>query len=469
MILKSDFSSEVTTVVSDFLIKHGLSRNSEIAVALSGGADSVCLLYALCELREAMQLTLDAIHVNHGIRGDDAAFDEAFCRELCDRLRVTLTVYHVDVPEYAHQAHLSLESAARKLRYDCFDSFIKTHSNAYIATAHQADDHAETVLFRMARGTGLRGLCGIPAQRGRFIRPCLRLTAEQMRLALDSKGYSYCVDATNFDTSYTRNYVRREIMPLFKNVHEGACENISLMTEGLSEDEEYLVGCARARLTETSAEHRRSVIRDCPRPIAKRMIRLLYEEIKQSEDALTAKQVDSALELVCNGAYHAVMTLPCGVEMHLEGDALRFDAVCDLPILIPHDIVLGFNRFEETGDCMILSEEPITLQKFPGLNIYKLLIQSTICFDTMDVHLFVRGKQDGDSYRFGGMTRKLKKLFNDKNFSKKKRATHPVLCDERGILWVPEFGVREGNDVNTADTKRCLHVCYGSMTEAPID
>ncbi len=464
MLHKTNTYHHVKEVIEKQLLEWNL-QGSSIAVALSGGADSVALLRVLCDLKTVLKLCVSAIHVHHGIRGDEADEDLAFCETLCERYQVPLHSYRVDAPALAEQSHISLESAARQVRYHCFDAYLKENREDRIAMAHHADDNAETVLFRISRGTGLRGLCGIPARRERFIRPCLSLRAGEMRDALAEIGQSYRVDSTNSDVAYTRNFIRHEVLPQIERVHEGAVKNISLMTEGLQEDESYLMEIADTKCKNADVSDMRRVIASEPPSIAKRMLWRLYEDVRCSEDAITAGQLEDALALIRSEKAHARMTLPCGVEMYIDRDMLMFRSMTAEGALREHEVTMGINVFPETGECLILSEEPIDNAKIPSRNIYKLLIHSVLCFDKMDVRLHVRAKRDGDAYRRGGMTRSLKTLYNSKKMSLAARLRRPVLCDDEGILWVPGFGVRDGND-DTKNKGECrIYICYCGFSE----
>ncbi len=461
---KTDAYHHMTDVVCDRLHAWGLT-GSHIAVALSGGADSTALLHVLCDLREAFALRVSAIHVHHHIRASEADEDMHFAEELCTSLDVPLKIYHVDAPAVAEALHMSLESAARQERYRAYAAYHETYPDAFIAMAHHADDQFETVMFRMARGTGLRGMCGMPARRDYFIRPLLSLRAREIREVLSDADISYREDSTNADIAYTRNFLRHEVTPAMERVHEGAVENISLMTESLREDEIYLSTLAKEKLESSAPDTLRDVIAHAPTPIAKRMIRQLYEVVRGSVDAMTAEQMNTALALIRSDKPHVRMTLPCDTEMYIDRHLLLFRATDETRLLLQHSVSLGVNVFEETGDCLILSDKPIDATDFPIINIYKLLIHSALRFDTMDLHLYVRRKQEGDAYRYGGMTRTLKKLFNDKKLSLASRAVRPVLCDDAGILWVPGFGVRD----TAGDTKNrgacCIYALYCSNTE----
>ncbi len=461
---KADAFDSARDRVCSFLVTNGY-QGTHLAVALSGGADSVCLLHILCELRVELSLTVSAIHVHHGIRAEEADHDMLFCRTLCEQRGVELTIFHVDAPSHANTHRMSLESAGRELRYRCFTTYHEAHSDVLIATAHHADDNAETVLFRMARGTGLRGLCGIPAQRDFYVRPCLALCREEMHHALTERGYTHCEDSTNADLAYTRNFIRHEVLPILSRVHEGTVKNISLMTEGLCEDDAFLLSYAAKRLADTEIGRLRAAIVAESPAIAKRMLWLLYEEKRRSADALTAEQMQAALDMIRGDRVHASMSLPCGVILQVERDTLAFRSTDETYGLLPHALTMGVNYFPETGECLVLSEKPVDVTNDLSFNIYKLLIHSTLHFDTMDIRLSVRAKQDGDSYRYGGMTRSLKKLYNEKKLSLQARANRPVVCDEAGILWVPGFGVRDrGADAAEKGDYR-IYACYCGFSE----
>ena len=462
---KTEMSRTDVTPLScaeEFLRLHRLTGR-QITVALSGGADSAVLLSVLATLSERLGLTLSCIHVNHRIRGEEADRDEAFCRRLCDGLGVPLAVKTCDVPAFCQEAGVSQETGARMLRYAIFDAYLEEHPEAYLATAHNADDNAETVLFRMARGTGLAGLGGIPPVRGRYIRPLLAVTAAEIRTYARDTGLSYVLDSTNLDLGVTRNYIRAEILPRMEQVHGGATLHISSMVERVRRDEEYLVSCARALLAEATQGNLRSAIREAPDAVATRAIRLLYEEVRRSPDALTQEQTEEALALIRREDKSLSMTLPQGIVMHLWGATVRF---CEAeeehyPCETLH---LGFNRLAGRECAIVYSLSPITEDTCPEMKFYKQLTHASCLSATIDSGLYVREKRDGDHYRFGGMTRKLKKLFCDSKLSPEQRRRLPVICDGEGILWVPGYGVRDADE--EIDAKR-VYLCY--MTEEVHD
>ncbi len=207
-----------------------ISEGDTVTVALSGGADSVCLLFLLKESEEELKINVRAAHVEHGIRGEESIGDMEFCKELCEKLGVPLSVKQVDVPAYVKETGKSTEEAARDLRYEAL-----RETGYRIALAHHADDNAETMLFQLIRGTAYRGLSGMDPVRGDLIRPLLFATREEIEAYLKEKEQPYCTDSTNADTELSRNKIRHEVIPLLKEINERAVEHMGHSAEILKE------------------------------------------------------------------------------------------------------------------------------------------------------------------------------------------------------------------------------------------
>ncbi|MBQ7636234.1 MAG: tRNA lysidine(34) synthetase TilS, partial [Lachnospiraceae bacterium] len=204
-----------------------LDSGDGVLMGLSGGADSVCLLFMLNSLREEMELTIRAIHINHGIRGEEADRDEAFCKAFCEKLKVPFEAVHADIPALAKEEGLGLEEAGRKFRYDIFKERAKALGLNKIAVAHHMNDSAETMLFQMVRGSRLNGLSGIRPQNDNIIRPLLCVTREEIEEVLAENGLEYVTDSTNLSSDYTRNYLRNEILPALEKLRPNACRHMA--------------------------------------------------------------------------------------------------------------------------------------------------------------------------------------------------------------------------------------------------
>lgn len=223
------------------MIGFGIKNGDIVGAAVSGGIDSMALLDVLCNLRTEMNIIIVAFHFEHGIRGEKSLEDMRFVMRECDKRGVKCVTGSGDVVKLSRKEGISIETAAREARY----AFLDTQEAAVIATAHHAGDMAETVIMNLCRGSGLSGLCGIPEVRGRYIRPLLDITREEIERYAAQNGVSFVHDSTNDDTAYTRNYVRAEILPRFKVVNDKAIAHIAQTAKLLAEDEEVLMDAAR--------------------------------------------------------------------------------------------------------------------------------------------------------------------------------------------------------------------------------
>ncbi len=205
-------------------------------IALSGGADSVLLTLFLLSIKEKYELKLTAAHVEHGIRGAESAADAQFCEAFCKDNAIDFKVLHINAPAMAKKYKMGVEEYSRKARYAFFESF----DCDKIATAHNLSDNVETMLFRIARGTSLKGLCAIPPVRGKIVRPLIEISSSEIRSYLNSKHIAYRTDSTNSDNSYSRNFIRNEIIPRFKEVNADFEANASRLIFSCMADEDFL-------------------------------------------------------------------------------------------------------------------------------------------------------------------------------------------------------------------------------------
>lgn len=226
-----------------------IENGDYVLVGVSGGADSVCLLRLLADLQKEMGFFLEAVHVEHGIRGIESENDAAFVVRLCEELEIPLQLFFVDAVAYAKEQKLGLEEAARILRYDAYAQVAEKtlSSRVKVALAHHADDNAETVLFQMIRGSGIDGMSGMRPKRElmpgvEVVRPLLAVTRREIEAYLQKEGQAYCVDSTNTDTSYSRNKIRCHILPMLEEVNAQAVTHINQSAMLLRELGGYLSG-----------------------------------------------------------------------------------------------------------------------------------------------------------------------------------------------------------------------------------
>lgn len=226
-----------------------IAPKDRVIAGVSGGADSVCLLRLLLEIQKKMEFTLEAVHVEHGIRGEESREDAAFVRALCDRFHVPCHIYAVDVPDYAKEKGIGLEEAARILRYECYrkeaENRKEEKGTVRVALAHHADDNAETLLFHLIRGSGIAGLGGMQAkrpltERAEIIRPLLNVQRREIEAYLREIGQEYRKDSTNEDVDYSRNRIRHNILPELSQINEQAVSHMNRSAGMLRQAADYL-------------------------------------------------------------------------------------------------------------------------------------------------------------------------------------------------------------------------------------
>lgn len=291
----SEFVEKVRSALRGF---SAMKTAKTVVCGLSGGADSVSLLLALKELSGELGFTAAACHLNHGLRGDESDNDERFCAELCGKLGIPLCKKRESVRDYAEK-HESLEETARKVRYDFFEEALAVFGeNSVLATAHNANDNAETVLLNLIRGTGLRGLCGIPPERGRIIRPLLDIPRVEIELFLGENAQDYVTDKTNFSVLYTRNKVRAKILPEILEINPSFLSAIARMSKNLRADEDFFDEAAEKILEESKSGRGYSAekIDACSEPIKTRAVKKILSGGGVEPSALRIKTAVSLLK-----------------------------------------------------------------------------------------------------------------------------------------------------------------------------
>ena len=243
----------VKRTIFDYMM---LETGENVLVALSGGADSAALLLSLRELGYPVR----AFHLNHCLRGAESDRDEAFCRRLCEKLGVELTVERVDIAAAAGDS--AVEETARRIRYARLEH---AAHGAKIAVAHNADDNLETMLFHLVRGTGAKGLMGIPPVRGRIIRPLIEVERREIEAFLRERGQDFVTDSTNADTAYTRNRLRQEVVPVLRELNPQAAQAAARLSRQLRQDETCLQSYAQTcvQLCAVGKPHRRFAAERC--------------------------------------------------------------------------------------------------------------------------------------------------------------------------------------------------------------
>lgn len=389
-----------------------LSPGDRVIAAVSGGADSVTMLFALYLLRDELGITLEAAHFNHHLRGAESDRDEAFVTDFCGRY---------DIPLHLGSGRIvpgkkGLEAAARDARY----AFLRRLPGK-VATAHTADDNAETVLMRLIRGTGLKGLGAIAPVSGNVIRPMLTVTRDDVETFLEEYALPHVEDSSNGTDDFLRNRIRHGILPLMRAENPRIGENLSAMALLLRQDE----ACLQAMIPEEQ-------VPDVSRLKAMEpaLRRRALERFLKAQGVREPEQIHilQAEQLLYHWSPSAAMQFPGGVTIGRQYDRLvRLECSPELPetrLSVPGETCIGGKRF--------VSEYATDLEERPD----SVLVCPVGA-------LTVRSRRSGDTMRLPGGTRSLKKMYIDRKIPASQRAAVPVLADDRGVLAV--FGI--GTDI----------------------
>ncbi len=416
--------------IESYSEKYGmLPPGASVLCACSGGADSTALLRLLCEMPG---LSVACAHFNHRLRGEESDRDEVFVRELCAGLGVELFCGSGDVRAFASERSMGIEEAAREMRYAFLERTAEQHGFDRIATAHHAEDNAETVLLNLIRGSGLRGVSGIPPVRGKLIRPLLCVTRGEILTYLEDIGQNYVTDSTNREDDCARNRMRHRVLPLLAEENPAALEHISAASELLRRDEEYLTSCAE-RFMRAHCEGNELPIAaflDLPEAVGTRVLRQMLGQ-------LSRKHIDAVYAICASAEAHASADLP-GRRVRKERDRLILDQRESAPIK-KTELLYGETLLPEAG-YRILRRKAV-----PGEEIHNSF--NTFCFSCALIRgkMFVASRAPGDSVRLlgRGCTKTLKKLFSEVGLPLSERERTPVICDEAGVAAVYGFGTAE--------------------------
>ncbi len=414
---------------------HMLEPGESVLCAFSGGADSTALLRVLLELG----FNVRAYHLNHCLRGDESDRDEGFCRELCGKLGVKLTVERFDVNAEAIKTGESLETAARKLRYR---RFFETAKGCKIATAHTSDDNVETVLFNLARGTGARGLSGIPPVRGGIIRPLINVSRFEVEEYLSSLGQGYVTDSTNLEACYTRNRIRQGAVPVLKNINPSLPEAVGRVCLLIRQDDECLEALAAEAVEEAIREDGSFEVLPVlkkHKAVRTRAIRLLAKKAGMPMRDFGMVHVEALDRWLKSDAPSASCSLPHGFTARREYGCGRISKEISKAEKPAVKLEVPFDSFIWDGDIKIkiryLKKDEVFNK---SLNTF-CVDCGTISYDTF----CVRTRREGDRIclngKAGGKT--LKKLMIDRRIPRLRRGELAVIADEKGVIAVEGIGV----------------------------
>ena len=440
-----------------------LAPGERVVCALSGGCDSVCLLLLLTKLAGELGLAgVSALHVNHGIRGEEAERDEAFCRELCERLGVPLTVRHEDIPKIAAASGESLEEAGRRRRLEIFAEEAKARG-AKVAAAHHLNDQAETLLMSLARGTGPAGLAGMrplreDARGFTLIRPLLRASREEIEAYAAAQGTGWCEDSTNASGENSRSRLRAEVLPVLEDLWPGAARHAAALAAKLAAQEDFLdrlAGEAMEKLRRPDGSLDADALRREDPVLRQRIFALWLEENGGLKDVGEVHY--AALEDLLSGQSGRKIRLPGGRTVLLEQTGLR---------LISGPARRDGAETEENTPADL--SDRFETRVFPaGKNpeIQKKQYTKQLDYDTINGTLCFRTRRKGDYLTLpGGGRQSLQDFFVNEKIPSGRRDRVPLAADGSHILWIVGYRISEAAKI-TDNTKTIIEIKYGGDHE----
>lgn len=396
-----------------------------VAVGVSGGADSMCLLNILSLLKDEYGIILKAVHVNHNLRGDEALRDESLVRGYCAEKGIELTVYSADVKALSAELGIGTEECGRKVRYECF---AKAGCDA-VAVAHSLSDSVETTVYNLLRGTGIKGLCGIPVKREPdIIRPLIFCTREEIEAYCEKENIPYITDSTNLTDDYTRNYIRHNIIPSFERINGSSVSNISRASTVLREENDFIEKSATELIDKAKKKegYDCTLLSSAHSAVRKRAILILLYEIMLKQPLYIHTDLVNSIVINNNGK----VELSSGMYAQIKDGLLQFTQYEEK--VMPWEVRFH-NDIAETpyGSFRIIScdYDPVDKDLFDA--------------EKTDGNFLLSSRREGDRFVFKSrkISKSLKKLFNEAKIPVAERDKKAVLRDGKNVIWVEGFGV----------------------------
>lgn len=421
--------------IKEFMAEYDMTNAGDTVVCgLSGGADSVSLLLAMRILSGELGIAVEAIHVNHCLRNDESDRDESFCRELCNRLNVPFIAVSCDVRRFAEENSLSIEDAARRMRYSVFREY---SAGKKIATAHNADDNLETVILNLTRGTALKGLSGIPPVRNGIIRPLLTVSRREIEEFLTSHGQNYVTDSTNLTEDYTRNKIRHRIIPVMRELNSSITATSVTTLAGLRSENELIEAQVTAAEEKCLNDGVFRGLGEYPEVIRRRCISRM---LSKNGLPVSYKRLADCDRILLNGG-----------KLDLSGDRYFVSdrSSAGLRTIVP-------NSGEVVSKPLVIGENSI----FSGVRLVCEVMECDNCLKIEDVNkkltfylldcdkikgeAVVRSRKYGDRIKLSGrnFTSSVKKLINEKVPTDIRPTLH-FIEDEEGTIMAEGIGTAQ--------------------------
>lgn len=460
--------------VMDCIKKYNMILEGDaVLIGVSGGIDSITLLYSLYFLRDGLKCSLMVAHANHGLRGEESDREADFVSGIADELKLPSVIEKLNVLEYMAERGFSKQAAARELRYDFFKSVANRLSASKIALGHNADDQAETILMRLLRGSGARGLSGIRAMRDNIIiRPLIEISREEIAEFVRGEGLRYVEDPSNVKSYYVRNRIRNNLIPFLKrDYNPNIVKGLRETAEIIRDEDEFLDNHCSSILPDIISSTEKGVInidvmklKGLHVSIQRRVIRKALKMIKGDLLKISAVHMEDIFSLIRRRTSGKTLCLPDGILVMYEYDNLKISNLkfqilnkgFDIPLKIPGDTILSDPYYKFKTDLIDPAE--FNREKGDGYTVF-------FDMDRLKKDLRVRNRIHGDTFYpsgMGGSSKKLKEFFIDEKIPGRERDRIPLVVSGDTILWVVGKRVTDTGRVYS-DTKRILKISVTGM------
>ncbi|MDV9761614.1 tRNA lysidine(34) synthetase TilS [Clostridioides difficile] len=451
--------------------KHNLiQKGDKIVLGLSGGPDSVCLLHVLNRLKKDFNIEIYAAHLNHQIRGIEAQKDALYVSKLCEDMGIVFFVKSINVPKYCENEGLSLEEGARKLRYEMFYEIKDKIKANKIAIGHNLNDQAETVMMRIMRGTGLKGLKGIDYIRDNcIIRPILDVERNEIEEYCEAYNLNPRIDKTNLENIYTRNKIRLDLLPYMKdNFNSNVIESIVRMSNSLKSDNDYIEKEAEAKFREVSNIKEKGFVEInlddfvCLHDAIKvRVLRNSIKHILGDTNFVDQRHIEDIMSLEDNSKVNKMLTLPRNIFVYRKKDSiiLTNEEIVNEEIEFYYNVPSnGFIKIKELKQ--IIETQVMSIDRYKSMK----LDNSSKGFDFNKVKggIVIRSRRQGDKIKLAMGSKKVKDLFIDLKIPKEERCKIPIITDSEGIICVGDYKISENYKIDE-NTKEVLKINFNKL------
>ena len=463
----------IANKVKEAILKNNLIEEKDsVIVGVSGGPDSICLLHILNSIKDEYNIKIYAAHLNHRIRGIESQKDAAYVAKICDDMGITCFIKAIDVVKYCEENRLSVEEGARTLRYNLFFDIKEKVKANKIAVAHNVNDQVETILMRIMRGTGLKGLKGIAHKRSDgIIRPLLDIERRDIEAYCEMHDLKPRIDASNLEDIYTRNKIRLKLLPyMMDNFNPNIVDSICRMTATLSDDSDFIEEESNKyfhQICESRAENIVNIdlekLNFVHMAIKNRIIRKAIGYIMGNIVGIEQKHIEDIKTMIAEDKLESRLDLPKGIMVYKKKNSI---IITNEEIL--YDLINYNYKLPKSGYIKIKELNYIVESKIIDINEYDKNDKDefTKFFDSDKIYgnLIVRNRKNGDKIKMLGLggSKKLKDLFIDLKVPKEDRDKVPILCDDEGIIWVIGHRISEDYKVDNS-TKNVLRVQFKTL------